>query len=69
MESIERHKAAKYGLNNSINIKCKNMRSYDVVYMTEKASNPRIPRAVLTHEPAILPGGATIPTSIFRDPQ
>lgn len=69
VDSIGRQRASRYGMNHSINIKCKNMRSYDVVYSTERSNNPRTPRAVLTREPAILPGGATIPTSIFRDPQ
>ena len=68
VESFGRQKAAKFGLNRSINIKCKNMNSYDVIFSVDRPSFSKAPSVVLAREPATLPGGANLATSIFRDP-
>ena len=62
--------AAKFGLNKTINVKCKNMKSYDLAFSVDASQlAPMTPMAILYCEPAKLPGGATLPTALFRDPQ
>ena len=61
--------AVKFGLNKTINVKCKNMKSYDLAFSADSSSIAQTtPMAVLYSEPEKLPGGATIPTALFRDP-
>ena len=68
---LGRHAAAKYGLNHTMNVKCKNLRSYDLAFAldsTQLAAD--VPMVILYNDrPKVLPGGATIPTSLFRDPK
>ena len=54
-----------------MNVKCKNLRSYDLAFAldsTQLAAD--VPMVILYNDrPKVLPGGATIPTSLFRDPK
>ena len=61
--------ANKFGLNKTINVKCKDMKSYDLAFSADSTQMaPMTPMAVLYCEPERLPGGATLPTALFRDP-
>ena len=50
-----------------INIKCKNLMSYDLAYNVTKEKD--LPPISLTSDPKPLIGGATIPVSIFKNPE
>jgi hypothetical protein len=53
----------------SINVKCKNLMSYDLAFATDRTRLAEsIPIVVLFKQPQKMPGGATIPTSLFRNP-
>jgi hypothetical protein len=62
--------AAQYGLNKTIKVRCKNMMSYSLSFATDRTQlAEQVPMVVLNNEPQKMPGGATIPTSLFRDPK
>ena len=45
------------------------MKSYNLSFPTDRTQlADNVPNVVLTRDPAELPGGATIPTALFRDP-
>jgi len=46
------------------------MKSYDLCFATDRTQQKEdIPSVILLREPTVLPGGATIPTALFRDPE
>ena len=50
--SFGRQAAAKIGLNKSINIKCKNMKSYDLAFAVDRTQlADGFPQCVLSREP------------------
>ena len=68
--SLARLAAIKYGFNKQVNVKCKNMKSYDLCFATDRTQQEEnMPNVILLREPYVLPGGATIPTALFRDPE
>ena len=45
------------------------MKSYDLAFAVDRTQlADGFPQCVLSKEPEYLPGGANIPTSLFRDP-
>ena len=66
--SFGRLAAARFGLNRNLNVKCKNLKSYDLAFAVDRTQlADGFPMCVLQGEPRNLPGGANVPTSLFRD--